>query len=195
MTKISPRLLFLSGMLVLPAFLFQDHLQIKGAQTAAFIILCILFKRRMLILPPLIAFLSVTVMNLLSPYGEVLITLGRFPITLFALQAGLHKAFTFIGLIYLSKLAITKRTPLPGTLGTLIARTFLYFEEMAEEWKQIRERKLLIKLDILLLKLETLPSDKSVKSEVPFPYSRSLSIIFALVFTGINWYLLVLNPA
>ena len=189
MTKISPRLLFLSGLLVLPAFLFQDSLLVKAAQTAVFIILCLFFHRKMMILPPLIAFISVTVMNLLAPYGEVLITLGRFPLTDGALNTGLQKALTLIGLIYLSKLTITKQTPLPGNLGTLIAKTFFYFEGMTEEWKNIKEKKLLVKLDTLLLKLEAIPKEPS-ENERLSGSSRLLSLIFALFFTGANWFLL-----
>jgi len=194
MTKLSPKILFLSGLLVLPAFLFQNNLPAKASQTALFIILCAAGSRRMLILPPLIAFFSVTLMNLLSPHGEVLITIGRFPITETALHTGLHRALTLIGLIYLSKLAITRHTRLPGTLGALIAKTFFFFERMTEEWKNIKEKRLLVKLDTLMLTLEAAPA-AAKKTGSSAPSSRRASIMFALIFITGNWLLLVLTLA
>lgn len=190
MNRISPRYLFIAGLLALPPFLFQQQLPVKAIQTVSFILLCMFFKRRMLILPPLIAFLSITVMNLLSPHGEVLYTLGPFQLTSLALSTGLKRALTLIGLIYLSKLTITRRTPLPGTLGTLIAETFFYFERMMEEWKTVKEKRLLVKLDALLIMLEEKPADIT-PDNVSSVYSPSLSILFLILFVGANWALLL----
>jgi hypothetical protein len=69
------------------------------------------------------------------PSGEVLFTLGSFPITAGALQWGLIKTTTLLGLIYLSQFAIHPGLQLPGVLGGIIGKTFFYFERIQEEYR------------------------------------------------------------
>ena len=192
MNRISPRYLFIAGLLALPPFLFQQQLPIKAVQALSFILLCVVFKRKMLLLPPLIAFLSITFINILTPHGEIIYTLGPFHLTSLALFTGLKRALTLIGLVYLSKLTITRMTPLPGTLGTLIAETFYYFERMMELWRTVRQKRLLVKLDTLLIMLEEEPAESREDDHPPSrSYSLPVSILFLILFAGANWALLL----
>lgn len=168
--------LLVGGLLIVPAFVFDQSLIARWLQTLLFMGLAALTGRRVLILPNLIMLTGIVVANLLSPLGRVLFKAGPLPITLGALEDGLGKAALLIGLIYLSRLMVRDDLVLPGRFGALIAKVFRYFgliterrgalgfrrdaEQAAASPSSFRERftvageRLIDRLDTLLLEVQ-----------------------------------------
>lgn len=74
-----------------------------------FIIACVKC-RRIRVFPPLVIVLSVTFFSLLSPSGEVLLSIGSFKITLDSLLLGLRRSGILVGMVFLSRLIISQKS-------------------------------------------------------------------------------------
>lgn len=135
-TAVSSRIFFLSALVSLPAFLLLDSVIIKTILTLFYICFMLLLGKGFRLMPNVMVFLSITLLNLFSPIGKVLLSLGPFVITRGALDNGILKSVTFIGLIYLSRISVRRDLEFPGKLGALLSRTFFYFDMMASAWKK-----------------------------------------------------------
>jgi hypothetical protein len=152
--SIPPRHQFIAGLLILPAFLLQDILWVKAVITILFIFLSLVTGKSFRLLPNLIILLSIVVINLFQPHGKVLLTLFRFPVTLGALEIGIERALTLIGMIYISRFSVRKGLILPGRLGSLLGQVFYNFERVTESWRDLPKLPIAQKLDKLLWILE-----------------------------------------
>ena len=135
---LSPGLLFLMGVASLLPFLFTESPLAKGLLTGFYFLCAGLSGKRIKLVPNLVAFLGITAANLVTPLGQVLFYVGTFPVTLGALRLGTLKALTLLGMIALSRFTLRTYVPLPGRLGTVISRMFLYFERITERKIQLR---------------------------------------------------------
>ncbi len=75
-----------------------------------FFILACVKCRRIRVFPPLVIVLSVTFFSLLSPSGEVLLSIGSFKITLDSLLLGLRRSGILVGMVFLSRLIISQES-------------------------------------------------------------------------------------
>ena len=191
--SIPPRHQFIAGLLILPAFLLQDLLWVKVALTFLFILLSTLTGKSFRLLPNLIILLSIVIINLFQPHGKVFLTLLRFPITQGALEVGLERAFTLIGMIYISRFSVKKGLVLPGRLGSLLGQVFYNFERVTESWRDLPKLPITQKLDRLLWTLEeeggvqnssTVASDPSVGLPTLIAYG-GLCILIAGIWIGV----------
>jgi hypothetical protein len=91
----------------------------------------------------------------------VLIYIGSFPITAGALEQGFVRGLNLVGLVYLSRYAVSPGLPIPGRAGALLYRVFFYFEELTA-YRVVRDRsagfrknikRALIGIDEFLLQL------------------------------------------
>ena len=146
-----PLHLFITGILVIVCFLFQQNLFVRIGEVALFAVLAILAGKRIRWGYFVIMVVSITLFNLLTPVGEVLVRLGPLVITRGALEQGLMKAFAIPGLVFISLFAVRPDLRLPGRFGGLVARLFFYFEHVLEGRKQIRIRRFVETVDTLLL--------------------------------------------
>jgi heptaprenyl diphosphate synthase len=102
-------------------------------------------------LSTLLVFGSVVLMNLLAPYGKVLLKLGPLEITLGALDNGLSRAATLEGLLMLSRLALRGPLPqLPGRFGALLSETLRRSALLNEQIEGINRKHILRGLDEIL---------------------------------------------
>lgn len=147
---ISPGVLIVAGVAAIPSFLFQSNLILQIVQVATFFIAAAALGKRIRLLPPLIMLVSITLLNIFTPIGKVLFSVGRFSITLGALRLGLQKALTLIGLIYLSRATVRSDLRLPGKFGSIITKTFYYFDQIYEKWSTIPRQPIIKRLDALL---------------------------------------------
>ena len=106
---------FICGLLTIPAFIFQSGLPERAVLTLLFIILAVISGRKFRLLPNLVMAAGIIAANLLAPHGKVVLEAGRFSVTTGALETGVMKALLIIGLIYISRGSIKKRSQLPGT--------------------------------------------------------------------------------
>jgi len=88
---LSPGKRFLFGMFLMVLFLLLESLLLRSLMTLCFLILVKLAGKKILWKNYIILIFFITFFNLLSPWGEVLYTLGPLNITKGALNSGLLK--------------------------------------------------------------------------------------------------------
>ena len=142
---------FIAGMLMLPPYLLTDNLPARLGLTAFFAVLALMAGKRLNFGYFLILVLSVTFFHILSPWGRVLLEIGPLTITAGALEGGLMRSFTLIGMVFLSVAAVRPELELPGRLGGLLGRTFYYFDLIIEGKSRLSRKNFLVSLDNLLM--------------------------------------------
>ncbi len=212
--KIKPEYLFISALIVIPAFLFQENVIIKWIHVFLFILVSFFAGKRIRIIPNLIMLSGITAANLLSPLGEVLFYILKFPVTSGALINGLEKSAMLIGMIYISRTALSGEFSMNRKRRSVITDLFSI---LRKSWKEIPlyQEKAIINLmikncrshtvsafindlirkaDRKLLTLENISKDPvSFKAEEdPYSYSNIVSWGFLIVFISANWALFFL---
>ena len=145
--------LFVTGILVIACFLLQQNLIVRIVQVALFAGIAALSGKRIRFGYFIIMVTSITVFNLLTPVGEVLLKTGPIVVTRGALRQGLMKGFAIPGLVFISLFAVRPDLQLPGRLGGLIARLFFYFEHLLEGRKRVQLKRFVDSIDELLMDL------------------------------------------
>jgi heptaprenyl diphosphate synthase len=189
--NVAPIHLFVAGMFVIPAFLFQQHLIVKVGQTLLFAVLAAVAGKRIKWLYFLVMVSTITVFHVLTPLGRVLFEVGPIQVTYGAVRLGLLKGFTIVGLVFISLSTISRDLRLPGTLGGLIGRLFYYFERILDTKNRVSARNLIPSLDNIL---DDLYEPGQIAAE-PTPVRRTtapvgLAAMVAVV--AVNWGLLLI---
>ena len=79
--------------------------------------------------------LNILFMALLSPYGKVLLGVGKFKITAGALENGLKRSGVLVGMVFASRCIVGRNTTLPGKAGSFISRVFFLFDSLTSTGK------------------------------------------------------------
>ena len=187
----APQHLFLTGALLIPAFLFQPNLLVRVGQVLLFAQLATANGKRIKWIYFVVMVSSITVFNLFTPFGEILFTVGPLSITRGALQSGLEKGFTIVGLVFVSLASIRPDLRLPGRLGGMIGRVFYYFERVIEGKKRIRPRRLIESLDEILFELYR-PGERRAEADGPLRSTTTLGYAAMAMLVGLNWALVFL---
>jgi hypothetical protein len=167
--RLGPRLAPLTrlawGMVLIPLLAFQSRWYLTLILVAIFALLAGRAGKRISF--PFFASMvaSVTVFNLLSPFGRVLLSWGPFTLTQGALEDGLNKGLVISGLVFVSLFSVSRELRFGGRLGDLLARTFYYYEQLMTERKNLRLRTLVLSVDRMLERL----FDPSGDHELPAP--------------------------
>jgi heptaprenyl diphosphate synthase len=186
-----PLHLVITSALILPAYLFQDSLPIRVAQVLTFAVLSTVAGKKIKWMYFLIMVASITFFNLLTPIGRVLTSLGPFTITAGALENGVMKGFTIVGLVFISLFSIRPDLVLPGRLGGLLVRLFYYFERIVETKRQrLEPRRLIGSIDDILdtLYVPGRPQEPSGRSSQA---TTALGAAFMAAIVSANWALLL----
>ncbi len=189
--------LFLTGGLIIPAFLFQNNLTVRVSQVLLFAALASFAGKRIKWNYFLVMVGSITAFNLLQPLGEVILRIGPFAITRGALNQGLEKGFTIVGLVFISLFSIRPDLRLPGKVGGLVARVFFYFERIIEGKKQIEPRRLIESIDTILLSIYTPGQTQLAGGEATFTEAGQTTWVGVVCMTTLvllNWSALFLAP-
>ncbi|HUZ16756.1 MAG TPA: hypothetical protein VMV68_00095 [Spirochaetia bacterium] len=141
---------FLWGTTLLVLFLFQHLLPVKLLLVLLFGGLGILAGKRIRWSYFLLLAASITLFNLLTPYGRVLFSLGPLDVTSGALTDGLMKGITIVGLVFVSLFSVSRRLVLPGRFGAFLGRSFYYFERLYGERKRVRRTHIIEDIDAIL---------------------------------------------
>jgi hypothetical protein len=147
---VSPSFLFFFGLLLAPSFWLQERPALKAAQAVLFFALAAWTRPRGCWRAGLasLIFLAATVLvNLAVPLGRVLWNVGPWKITAGALEAGLGKGLTLVGLAYLSRFCVRPDLRLPGAAGRYVARTFYYLNRLLELRRSVSLSRLAESLD------------------------------------------------
>ena len=156
---------FIAAMILFPIFLLHGLLVPKSVSgimrvcivwifTAAFFIMTAIKKRgRIKVLPSVFMTIGITFFALLAPSGRVLLSLGKFRITLDSLLVGLHKSGVLTGMVFLSQFAISPHLHLPGKAGVFLGQMFTTFDALTEKRLRFSRGRVIAALDSRLNEL------------------------------------------
>ena len=101
--------------------------------TLIFFVLACVKCHRVRVLPSLFIVRFVIFFSLLSPSGEVLLTVGTFRITLDSLLLGLRRSGILGGMVFLSRIVLTPNIKLHGKFGNKLTEVFFYLNLLTEK--------------------------------------------------------------
>lgn len=147
----SARTLFIAGLVMMPALLFNISAEYRLLQFVFFWLLAWLCGKKISIISTVLVFAGIVFFNLLIPYGRELYSIGTFRITSGALTAGVHRAATFGGLVMLSKFSIRHDLKIPGAFGELLGESLRIFSVLMSRRKNLTGKNLIKKIDGLMM--------------------------------------------
>lgn len=112
---------------------FTKNLFVVYGLLVFFAVMVFVKKKKVSILPSVIIILSVTALSLLTPYGKILYSFGKWNITLGALEAGLLRSGKLCAMVFMSQSAVDKNMKLPGRFGAFMERVFGIVSQLTEE--------------------------------------------------------------
>ena len=125
---------FIIGMMLFPVFFLQKSTAAVWIFTAVFYGMAMIRKHgRVRLLPSLLMTVAVTFFALLSPYGKIIVSIGKFHITHDALLSGLHKSGILTGMVFLSQFAVSSRMSIPGKAGRFLHRMMSVSDALGSE--------------------------------------------------------------
>jgi hypothetical protein len=180
----SARALFFSGLVIMPALLFNPSTEYRAFQFLFFWLLLLFTGKKTNPFITFITILFIIAFNLIIPYGQVLFAAGPLKITSGALKSGLHRAVTFMGLIMLSKASIRQDLRIPGAFGELLGESLRLFSVMMSKKYRLKIKNPIKVIDTLLIELSE--EDFSANTEEPQNTKPAGYIILAVVIC-VSW--------
>lgn len=185
---ISPSVRFWSGISIIPGYFLIDQILLKLSLVGIFALLASLAGKKIRFFYFIMMIGSIVFFHLLTPVGRIILNIGPFIITEGALETGLLKGITLMGLIFLSLFSVTPSLKLPGKLGGLLGRMFYYFEEIIDSRKRIIPRNLIGSLDRILTEIFP-PGELSEPNhhDKKGSYSLPLAVLYILILEILVW--------
>jgi heptaprenyl diphosphate synthase len=184
----SANVLCITGLLVMPALLFNPSTVMRVIQFLFFLFLAWLSGKKINPFVTAAIIICITFFNLLIPYGRVLLTIGSFKITETALLTGIRRAVTLEGLIMLSKVCIRHDLKFPGTFGELLGESLRISSVLMSRKYNIRLKTIFTDLDNLMTDLSN--ESASISHNVQSHTKLAAYVIIGIVIL-ISWLLLV----
>jgi len=153
----------LAGYISLVLFILIENPFIKLGLAIFYILLSLINGMRIKILPNLILFVSITIINLFVPQGQILLKWHSITITRDALFSGIEKSSLLIGLMYLSKNITFSSIKIPGRAGYVIRDTFHYFNQLSSG-ERITKGDIIKQIDKKLLNLTSIKDGETINS-------------------------------
>jgi len=150
----SANALFITGLFIMPALLFNPVTEYRIVQFLFFWFLAYLCGKKTNAVFTVLVIIFIIIFNLLIPYGRVLFSIGMFKITIGALEAGVHRAVTLQGLVMLSKAAIRQDLMIPGMFGKMLGESLRIFSELIGRKYRVTGKNIFTEIDNLLLELQ-----------------------------------------
>ena len=194
-TFLHPQIRFFIGLLLLIPLFFQEVLILKLIHVLTLGILCKLSGKRIYYIYFLNLLIWITIFQLLSPFGQVLVDLKIITITKGALFSGFNKSLLLIGLVFTSLFSVSPGLKFPGRLGSVLAEMFYFYEELYNSKGKIRRKSFIADVDLLLGETINSPMTDHNKNNGIFSISitrdRKQTVIFT-VFVFLFFYSLLL---
>lgn len=176
-------------MAMLPPFLLVKQVLLKAILTVIFMILALLSGKRLRLGYFLILLASVSFFQLFFPWGRVIFEFGPVVVTAGALESGLIRGLTLVGMVFLSVAAVRPELELPGTLGRLLSRTFYYFDLLFEGRRRLTRKNFFESLDELLRERFDPNRERTTMGKPEESKMRGWFTAFLVVL--IPWFLLI----
>ncbi|MCL2265101.1 MAG: hypothetical protein FWC22_03565 [Treponema sp.] len=183
----SAGVLFIAGLLIMPAVLFNPSTGYRVAQFLFFWFLAILSGKRVDFIFTILITLFIIAFNLIIPYGKILFSAGIFKVTSGALEAGIHRAVSLQALVMLSKFTVRHDLKLPGAFGNLLGESLRIFSVITSRKYRITGKNLFAEIDAMMLEIssEELPeiSNHIIKTK-PIGY---ITLIVIILLSWLPW--------
>jgi len=142
---------FITGITLIFPYIQTDSLIIKLFLFIILLFLVLLSGKKIPVKRLLILSASITIFQILIPFGEVLFTIRKLQVTEGSLINGINKSLTFTGLILISLSSVSSSLSFPGKQGILLKKTLFYFEILFSSKEKLSSEKGIInKLDLYL---------------------------------------------
>jgi heptaprenyl diphosphate synthase len=172
------------ALILVPAFVLQRSTSFKALQVLVFACLCLFAGRRILPLRAAFVLLFVTIFHLLSPAGRVLLKAGPLAVTSIALETGLYRGLTALGLFYISKFCVREDLRLPGSIGRIFGRVFYYYSLLLQ-MAELHPRRLVKSLDELLIRAYQMDQPVGDESDVHTTW-RGAALMSGIVILSVS---------
>jgi len=149
----SAKALFFTGLLIMPALLFNPITELRIAQFLFFWFLAFLFGKKTNPVVTLLVLIFIIAFNLIIPYGRVLFSIGIFKITSGALTAGIHRAFTLSALVMLSKVMIKDDLHIPGAFGGILSESLKIFSLLTGKKYRLTGKNFIADIDNMMIEI------------------------------------------
>jgi hypothetical protein len=180
----SAKALFFSGLVIMPALLFNPSTEYRALQFIFFWFLLLLTGKKTSPFITVITIFFIVAFNLIIPYGQILFSAGPVKITSGALRSGLHRAVTFMGLIMLSKASIRQDLRIPGAFGELLGESLRLFSVMMSKNYRLKIKNPIKIIDTLLLELSE--EDFSANTEEQ-QKTKPIGYIILVIIISLSW--------
>ncbi|MDR0501995.1 MAG: hypothetical protein LBH16_01610 [Treponema sp.] len=184
----SAKALFIAGLLIMPALLFNSVTEYRVIQFLFFWFLAWLCGIKTNPVITIFIFLFIIAFNLIVPYGRVLYSFGGFKITSGALAAGIHRAATLEALVMLSKVCVRQDMKFPGAFGGFLGESLRIFSFlMSGKYGvkgKITGKNLIAEIDKMMLELsgKDFLQDNSQEAK-----TRPAGYFILTVVTALSW--------
>jgi len=179
--------LFIVGILIIPALLFNPSTEFRIIQFLFFWILALINGKKTNPLITILIIVIIITFNLIIPYGRVLFSAGVFKITSGALTAGVHRAFTLAALVMLSKVTIRQDLKIPGAFGEVLGESLRLFSLIMSRKYRLKRANFLTELDNLLLELSEEKLSQSVVHAMRTKPAGYLVLVIVIVLSWLPW--------
>ncbi|MCL2211132.1 MAG: hypothetical protein FWB95_04350 [Treponema sp.] len=192
----SAKALFITGLLIIPAFLFNPSTEYRVIQFLFFWFLVLLCGKKTNPVFTLLITFFIIAFNLIIPYGRVLFSIGAFKITLGALEAGIHRAVTLQALVQLSKITIRQDLKIPGSFGKILSESLQMFSVIMSRKYKVTGKNLIADIDNIMLELSAeqmeIVKEQSMIHTKPAGY---LLLIFTTLVSWLPWVFILYKTA
>ena len=194
---ISAKILFIAGLIIMPALLFNPSTEYRVIQFLFFLFLARFSGKKINFIFTLLITLFIIAFNLIIPYGRILFSMGAFKITSGALEAGIYRAVTLQSLIMLSKVTIRDDLKIPGFFGRLLGESLRIFSLIAgrkhlfiqKSTMQTKDINLIAKIDNMMLELS---QEEIPQSDIKETKTTPLGYLVLIIIIAVSWTLFLL---
>ncbi|MDR0321828.1 MAG: hypothetical protein LBI28_10015 [Treponema sp.] len=191
----SARALFLAGLIIMPALLFNPSTEYRVIQFLFFLFLALLSGKRIDFLLTIFIIIFIVAFNLIIPYGRVLFSIGAFKVTSGALLAGIHRAITLSALVMLSKVTVRQDLKFPGSFGQILGESLRMFSIIINRKYRITGKNLISEIDNMMLELSEETVSQPQVNEVKTKPLGVIVLIAVIVLSWLPWfYIFLVQP-
>jgi len=176
--------LFITGLVIMPALLFNPSTEFRALQFLFFWFLAWLSGKKINPFPVIFVVFGIVVFNLIVPYGRILFSVGAFKITQGALVAGINRAVTFEALVMLSKVSVRSGIKLPGAFGELLGESLRIFSIIVSRKHRITAKNVIADIDSLMMELSCEDTGVAAVQEVR---TKPLGYTILAVVSVVSW--------
>jgi hypothetical protein len=196
-SRASSRALFATGAALLPAFLLQQDLVLRALLVVVFLGLNAVSGRKVRLLQSLLVGAGIVALNLVIREGKVLAVVAGLPLTELSLKAGVLKASAMVGLIALSRFSVRSDLRVPGTVGSLLGTSLVYFERIMGARHPMDRRDVIGSIDAILLSAHDEPSAAPVscpRTRTSIAGGAVLTLVLLASWGALGWTLIHPSP-